>query len=229
MAAGCVRNTTFTQPHRKATLVVYYSTEGGISLAEHLGDWKRSHYCGELADRDTGNNVTLMGWVQKRRDHGGLIFVDLRDREGLVQIVFNPAVNKVSHENAHHIRAEFVLAIKGTVSKRPTGTQNLALKTGEIEILVKELKILNESETPPFLIEDDTDVAENVRLQYRYLDLRRPSLQKNLILRHKVCKITRDYLCDRHFLEIETPILTKSTPEGARDYLVPSRLNPGQR
>jgi len=196
-------------------------------LAENLEDWKRSCYCGDLTAQGMGSDVTLMGWVQKRRDHGGLIFVDLRDREGLVQIVFNPAVNKVSHENAHHIRAEFVLAIKGTVSKRPTGTQNLALKTGEIEILVKELKILNESETPPFLIEDDTDVAENVRLQYRYLDLRRPSLQKNLILRHKVCKIVRDYLCAKHFLELETPILTKSTPEGARDYLVPSRLNPG--
>ena len=227
MAAGCVRNTTFTQPHQKATLVVYYSTEGGISLAEHLGDWKRSHYCGELADRDIGNNVTLMGWVQRRRDHGGLIFVDLRDREGLVQIVFNPAVSAASHETAHHIRSEFVLAVKGAVSKRPAGTENPELKTGGIEILVKELKILNESATPPFLIEDETDVAESVRLKYRYLDLRRPSLQKNLILRHEVCRLVRDYLSERHFLEVETPALTKSTPEGARDYLVPSRLNPG--
>ena len=227
MAAGCVRNTTFTQPHQKATLVVYYSTEGGISLAEHLGDWKRSHYCGELADRDIGNNVTLMGWVQRRRDHGGLIFVDLRDREGLVQIVFNPAVSAASHETAHHIRSEFVLAVKGAVSKRPAGTENPELKTGGIEILVKELKILNESATPPFLIEDETDVAESVRLKYRYLDLRRPALQKNLILRHEVCRLVRDYLSERHFLEVETPVLTKSTPEGARDYLVPSRLNPG--
>lgn len=227
MAAGCVRNTTFTQPHQKAKLVVYYSTEGGISLAEHLGDWKRSHYCGELADRDIGNNVTLMGWVQRRRDHGGLIFVDLRDREGLVQIVFNPAVSAASHETAHHIRSEFVLAVKGAVSKRPAGTENPELKTGGIEILVRELKILNESATPPFLIEDETDVAESVRLKYRYLDLRRPSLQKNLILRHKVCRLVRDYLSERHFLEVETPALTKSTPEGARDYLVPSRLNPG--
>lgn len=227
MAAGCVRNTTFTQAHQKAKLVVYYSTEGGISLAEHLGDWKRSHYCGELADSDTGNNVTLMGWVQRRRDHGGLIFVDLRDREGLVQIVFNPAVSEASHETAHHIRSEFVLAVKGAVSKRPAGTENPELKTGGIEILVKELKILNESATPPFLIEDKTDVAESVRLKYRYLDLRRPALQKNLILRHKVCRLVRDYLSERHFLEVETPALTKSTPEGARDYLVPSRLNPG--
>src|SRR3989338_3615493 len=236
MAAGCVRNTTFTQQHQKATLVVYYSTEGGISLAEHLGDWKRSHYCGELADRDTGNNVTLMGWVQRRRDHGGLIFVDLRDREGLVQIVFNPAVSAASpdrdirgqaHEKAHHIRSEFVLAVKGAVSKRPAGTENPELKTGGIEILVRELKILNESATPPFLIEDETDVAESVRLKYRYLDLRRPALQKNLILRHEVCRLVRDYLSERHFLEVETPALTKSTPEGARDYLVPSRLNPG--
>ena len=236
MAAGCVRNTTFTQPHQKATLVVYYSTEGGISLAEHLGDWKRSHYCGELADRDIGNSVTIMGWVQRRRDHGGLIFVDLRDREGLMQIVFNPAVSAASpdrdirgqaHEKAHHIRSEFVLAVKGAVSKRPAGTENLELKTGGIEILVKELKILNESATPPFLIEDETDVAESVRLKYRYLDLRRPALQKNLILRHEVCRLVRDYLSERHFLEVETPALTKSTPEGARDYLVPSRLNPG--
>ena len=196
-------------------------------MAEHLGDWKRSHYCGELADRDTGNNVTLMGWVQRRRDHGGLIFVDLRDREGLVQIVFNPAVSAASHETAHHIRSEFVLAVKGAVSKRPAGTENPELKTGGIEILVKELKILNESATPPFLIEDKTDVAESVRLKYRYLDLRRPALQKNLILRHEVCRLVRDYLSERHFLEVETPALTKSTPEGARDYLVPSRLNPG--
>lgn len=196
-------------------------------MAENLGDWKRSHYCGELTGRDIGKDVILMGWVQRRRDHGGLIFIDVRDREGVTQIVFNPEVDKSSHEKAHHIRAEFVLAVKGVVSKRPVGTENPALKTGEVEILVMELKILNESETPPFLIEDDTDVAESVRLQYRYLDLRRQSLQKNLILRHKVCKITRDYLCERHFLEIETPILTKSTPEGARDYLVPSRLNPG--
>ena len=196
-------------------------------MAENLGNWKRSHYCGELTGSNIGKDVILMGWVQRRRDHGGLIFIDLRDREGVSQIVFNPKVDKSAHESAHHIRAEFVLAIKGAVSKRPAGTENPALKTGEIEILVKELKILNESETPPFLIEDDTDVAESVRLQYRYLDLRRPSLQKNLILRHKVCKIARDYLCDKDFLELETPILTKSTPEGARDYLVPSRLNPG--
>ena len=196
-------------------------------MAEHLGDWKRSHYCGELADRDIGNSVTIMGWVQRRRDHGGLIFVDLRDREGLVQIVFNPAVSEASHETAHHIRSEFVLAVKGAVSKRPAGTENLELKTGGIEILVKELKILNESATPPFLIEDETDVAESVRLKYRYLDLRRPALQKNLILRHEVCRLVRDYLSERHFLEVETPALTKSTPEGARDYLVPSRLNPG--
>ncbi|MBI3753436.1 MAG: aspartate--tRNA ligase [Deltaproteobacteria bacterium] len=205
-------------------------------MAENLGEWKRSRYCGELTAANIGAEVTLMGWVQKRRDHGGLIFIDLRDREGLAQIVFNPAVDAASpnrnirgqaHEKAHHIRGEFVLAVKGTVSKRPAGTENPALKTGEIEILVKELKILNESATPPFLIEDNANVDESVRLKYRYLDLRRPGLQKNLILRHQVCKVVRDYLSERHFLEIETPILTKSTPEGARDYLVPSRLSPG--
>src|SRR4030067_866733 len=168
-----------------------------------------------------------MGWVQRRRDHGGLIFVDLRDREGLVQIVFNPGVDTASHEAAHHIRSEFVLAVKGAVSKRPAGTENPELKTGGIEILVKELKILNEPATPPFLIEDETDVAESVRLKYRYLYLRRPALQKNLILRHEVCRLVRDYLSERHFLEVETPVLTKSTPEGARDFLVPSRLSPG--
>lgn len=196
-------------------------------MAENLGNWKRSCYCGDLTIKEIGSEVTLMGWVQRRRDHGGLIFIDLRDREGLTQVVFNPEVNKSAHENAHHIRAEFVLAVKGVVSKRPVGTENPALKTGGIEVLVKELKILNESATPPFLIEDDTDVAEGVRLKYRYLDLRRPALQKNLILRHEICKYVRDYLCERHFLEIETPILTKSTPEGARDYLVPSRMSPG--
>lgn len=196
-------------------------------MAENLGNWKRSCYCGDLTIKEIDREVTLMGWVQRRRDHGGLIFIDLRDREGLTQVVFNPEVNKSVHENAHHIRAEFVIAVKGVVSKRPAGTENPALKTGGIEVIVKELKILNESANPPFLIEDDTDVAEGVRLKYRYLDLRRPALQKNLILRHEICKYARDYLCERHFIEIETPVLTKSTPEGARDYLVPSRMSPG--
>lgn len=196
-------------------------------MADYLGDLRRTHYCGELNSNDIGKEVIVMGWVQRRRDHGGLIFIDLRDLNGILQIVFNPAINIESHEKAHSIRSEFVLAITGTVSKRPADTENSALKTGAVEVLVKELRILNESATPPFLIEDAMVVEESVRLKYRYLDLRRPSLQKNIILRHKVCKIVRDYLSLRQFLEIETPVLTKSTPEGARDYLVPSRLNAG--
>jgi len=168
-----------------------------------------------------------MGWVQRRRDHGGLIFVDLRDRYGIVQVVFNPATSPQAHAKAHSLRSEYVIAIKGEVALRPPGTENPRLATGEIEIIVHELKILNESRTPPFPIEDEAEVAENVRLRYRYLDLRRQRLQENLILRHRAAKVVRDYLSSQGFLEIETPFLTRSTPEGARDYLVPSRLNPG--
>lgn len=205
-------------------------------ITEHLGNWKRTNYCGDITTSHIGKDILLMGWVQRRRDHGGLIFIDLRDRTGLVQIVFNPANDKSSpdrdirgqaHEKAHHIRSEFVIAIKGTVSKRPAGTENLNLKTGEIEIIAKELKILNDAAPIPFLIEDDIDANESVRLKYRYLDLRRPALQKNIILRHRICKVVRDFLCEKGFIEIETPMLTKSTPEGARDFLVPSRLNMG--
>lgn len=196
-------------------------------MIENLGDWKRTNYCGEITASLIEKEITLMGWVQRRRDHGGLIFIDLRDRTGLVQVVFNPEIERQVHERAHHIRNEFVIAIKGIVSKRPAGTENPALKTGEIEVHVKDLKFLNESAPLPFLIEDDIDAAENIRLKYRYLDLRRPALQKNLMLRHKICKAARDFLSDKGFVELETPMLTKSTPEGARDYLVPSRLNPG--
>jgi len=196
-------------------------------LIEDLGDWKRSHYCGELGIRDIGKEVTLMGWVQGRRDHGGLIFIDLRDREGLIQVVFNPAIDTEAHNKAHDVRGEYVLAIKGEVARRPPGTENPYIKTGDVEVQARALKVLNEATPAPFLIEDDTDAGEALRLRYRYLDLRRPALQKNLILRHRVCKVVRDYLTEKGFLEVETPMLTKSTPEGARDYLVPSRLNPG--
>lgn len=168
-----------------------------------------------------------MGWVQKRRDHGGLVFVDLRDREGLVQLVINPEEGREVHKKAHALRSEYVIAAKGVVAKRPGGTENPALKTGAVEVRVREFKILNEAAAPPFVIEDSTDAGEDVRLKYRYLDLRRPEMQKNLILRHRVCKEVRDYLSKNGFLEVETPVLTKSTPEGARDFLVPSRLNPG--
>jgi len=195
-----------------------------IDLLENL---KRTDYCGDLRKKDVGREVTLLGWVQRRRDLGGLIFVELRDRQGIVQVVFNPEENSGAHEKAQSLRNEYVLGVQGTVVLRPEGTANLKLNTGEIEITTKELKILNASRTPPFLIEDEEDVAENTRLKYRYLDLRRPAIQRNLILRHQVAKEVRNYFDRLGFLEIETPMLTKSTPEGARDYLVPSRLNPG--
>jgi len=195
-------------------------------LLDRLGDWKRSAYCAETTAAGIGQTVTLMGWVQRRRDHGGLIFIDLRDRSGLMQLVFNPEAGEV-HAKAHDLRSEFVIAVKGTVGKRPEGTENPNLKTGEVEIVVKELKVLNDSAPLPFMVEDDSDVAETTRLKYRYLDLRRASLQKKLLLRHSVAMATRNYLAENGFVEIETPVLTKSTPEGARDFLVPSRLAPG--
>ena len=195
---------------------------------ERLFDWKRSVYCNEVAKKDVGHELTLMGWVQRRRDHGGLIFVDLRDRTGIVQLVFNPATSKDIHAKAHLIRNEFVIAVKGAVSLRPQGTENANLKTGQVEVAVKELKILSFAAPQPFTIEDDTEAGEDIRLKHRYLDLRRPRLQRNLLLRHKVCLSARNYLSTEGFLEIETPMLTKSTPEGARDFLVPSRLNAGR-
>jgi aspartyl-tRNA synthetase len=177
---------------------------------------------------DIGKDVVLMGWVLRRRDHGGVIFVDLRDREGLTQVVFNPSVDRAVHEKAHAIRNEFVLAVRGKVDPRPDGMINPNLHTGEIEVLVTELKILNPAKTPPFLIEDEIDVSETNRLKFRHLDLRRPMIQQNLILRHRAAASVRNYLNDRGFLDVETPVLTRATPEGARDYLVPSRVNPGQ-
>ena len=197
-------------------------------MVDFLGDLRRTDYCGKLRSSDAGREVVLMGWVQRRRDHGGLIFVDLRDREGIIQVVFNPEINPEIHAKAHKIRSEYVLAVKGDVAKRPPESTNADLLTGEIEVLTKELRILNVAENPPFLIEDDVEISENVRLKYRYLDLRRPRLQRNLILRHKLAKAVRTYLDSQGFLEIETPVLTRSTPEGARDYLVPSRVNPGR-
>jgi len=197
-------------------------------MIEFLGDWKRSHYCGDISSADVGAEVVLMGWAHRRRDHGGLIFVDLRDREGLAQIVFDPATSVETHAKAEAIRSEFVVAVKGKVIPRPQGTVNPNLKTGEVEVVVSECKVLNPSKTLPFTLDDYVDVAENLRLKYRYLDLRRPQLQENMILRSRVAQTTRRYLSDNGFLEIETPFLTKSTPEGARDFLVPSRINRGQ-
>lgn len=196
-------------------------------MIDFLEDWKRTDYCGELRKKDVGRTVTLLGWVQKRRDLGGLIFIEVRDRYGLVQAVFNPESNAKAHEKAQSLRSEYVVGVKGEVVLRPEGTANPKLATGEIEVAVKELKILNVSKTPPFLIEDEEKVEENTRLKYRYLDLRRPGLQKNLTLRHRLAREVRNYFDRLGFLEVETPMLTKSTPEGARDFLVPSRLSPG--
>jgi aspartyl-tRNA synthetase len=189
---------------------------------------RRTHHCWELGADDVDKEVILMGWVHRRRDHGGVIFVDLRDREGLTQVVFNPLVDKKIHAKAHAIRNEYVLAVRGKVENRPADMINPKLKTGAIEVTATELKILNSAQTPPFLIEDDIDASETIRLKYRHLDLRRSEMQKNLILRHKVTAAVRKYLDRQGFLDLETPVLTRSTPEGARDYLVPSRVNPGQ-
>ncbi len=192
-----------------------------------LGDWKRSHDNGSLNAGDMGKDVCLMGWVQYRRDHGGLIFADLRDRKGLTQVVFSPDHAPKAHEEAHILRSEYVIAIRGTVRERPEGMTNPALPTGEIEVVVNDWKLLNTSKTPPFPIEDRVDAGENLRLAWRYLDLRRPAMQANFFLRHKVARAIRHFLNDQDFIEIETPFLTRSTPEGARDFLVPSRLNQG--
>ncbi len=188
---------------------------------------KRTHKCGDLSSKNIGEEVIIMGWVHKRRNHGGVIFVDIRDRSGLVQVVFNPDLNIEAFKEADKMRSEFVVAIEGEVRKRPEGTINEELKTGEIELKGVNLVILNEAKTPPLLVDNVLDVGEDLRLKYRYLDLRRPVMQKIMYLRHRIMKTTRDYLSENGFWEIETPILTKSTPEGARDYLVPSRVFPG--
>jgi len=192
-----------------------------------LDGWQRTHHLNALGKGDLGQEVCLMGWVQYRRDHGGLIFIDLRDREGLTQIVFSPEHNETAHREAHILRPEYVLAVKGFVRSRPEGMENPNLDTGAIEVVVTSWKLLNKSSTPPFMLEERIDVSENLKLQYRYLDLRRPRQQKALRLRSDAAKSVRDYLHDNGFLEIETPFLTKSTPEGARDFLVPSRQHQG--
>ena len=201
------------------------NTERGM---DSLNGWRRSHNCAALGTEALGREVCLMGWVQYRRDHGGLIFIDLRDRHGLTQVVFSPEVAPEAHERAHVLRTEFVLAIKGVVRARPADMVNPKLATGAIEVYVTEFKLLNTAKTPPFPIEDRVDVSENLRLKYRFLDLRRKAMADNLILRSRVSQSVRRYLDELGFLEIETPVLTKSTPEGARDFLVPSRVNQGQ-
>jgi len=187
----------------------------------------RTHTCGELTERDIDRDVTLCGWVNARRDHGELIFIDMRDRYGITQVVFNPEKDRDLHTKAHALRSEYVIRISGKVSQRPKETENPRLVTGKIEIIAVGLDILSAADVPPFEVEDKSSASEDVRLMYRYLDLRRFPMQKKIILRHRICKKMRDYLDSRGFLEIETPMLTKSTPEGARDFLVPSRLNPG--
>ena len=196
-------------------------------MSDILGDWKRTHYCGELRKEDIGKEVCMMGWVHRRRDHGGLIFIDLRDRTGIGQLALDPDRDPEAHAKAEAVRNEFVVAAFGKVSPRPEGTVNPKMATGEVEVEISEIRILNPAKTPPFMLDEFSEVAENLRLKYRYLDLRRVGIQQNLIMRHKVAQTVRNYLTDKDFLEIETPMLTKSTPEGARDYLVPSRVNLG--
>lgn len=187
----------------------------------------RTHTCGELNEDFVGKEARLCGWVHSRRDHGDLIFIDLRDRYGITQIVFNPEKDKALHVEAHGLKSEYVITVEGAVERRPKETENTKLSTGKIEISAKTLKVLSVSDVPPFEIDDKTRASEEVRLTHRYLDLRRPTMLRKIELRHRICKKIRDYFSGKGFLEIETPILTKSTPEGARDFLVPSRLSPG--
>lgn len=194
-----------------------------------MADWIRTHYCGDLRSADVGKTVSLNGWVHRQRNHKGVIFVDLRDCSGLTQVVFDPEGGGSGCAQAGELRGEYVVMVKGKVRRRPEGYLNPSLPTGEVEVVAEELEILNQAKTPPIYIDDRVEtVEETLRLRYRYLDLRRPELQKNLIIRHRTAKSIRDFLDREGFLEIETPMLTRSTPEGARDYLVPSRVNPGR-
>ncbi|WP_297474033.1 aspartate--tRNA ligase [Persephonella sp.] len=198
-------------------------------MLDKLEDFKRDYFCGELTENNIGDEVRLLGWADSVRDHGGVIFINLRDKEGIVQIVIDPSKSpEKAYEKAKKVRSEYVLAVRGRVNRRPAGTENPKLKTGNIEVAVEELRILNTCDILPFPIEDNINVHEEVRLKYRYLDIRRPQMLKNLILRHEVYQATREYLAGHGFLEVETPMLTKSTPEGARDFLVPSRLEHGK-
>jgi aspartyl-tRNA synthetase len=193
-----------------------------------MGALRRTHTCNDLGRAFLDQETTLMGWVLRRRDHGGVIFIDLRDRWGITQVVFNPEINEEVHAKAHQLRSEWVIAVRGRVVNRPAAMENPKLHTGAIEVFADELRILNTSETPPFPLDEEVEVSDTLRLQYRYLDLRRPEIAKNLILRHQALQTVRSYLNENNFLEIETPMLTRSTPEGARDYLVPSRVNAGK-
>lgn len=195
---------------------------------ETMAGMHRSCGCGRVTEKDCGKELTLAGWVNTRRDHGGLIFIDLRDRSGIVQVVMSPQYGEDAFHKAEDVRSEYVLAIRGIVRERSPETVNPKMQTGKIEVVVSEMRVLNKAKTPPFYVEDGIDVDETVRLKHRYIDLRRPEMQRNLIMRHKIVHEMRQFLDAHDFLEVETPILTKSTPEGARDYLVPSRINPGK-
>lgn len=222
-----MRNHNLCERQRENKLVMKPTNNNIRSdIMETMGSLRRTDMCGELTKEHVGREVVLMGWIQKRRSLGGLIFADLRDITGLIQIVFDTDVNKEAFEKAEGLRSEFVVAVRGKVKERQS--KNLEMATGEIEVYIDELKILDTAETPPIYIKDDDDVSEQMRLKYRYLDLRKPHMQRNLILRSKTSKIIRDFLYENNFNEIETPFLTKPTPEGARDYLVPSRVNSGK-
>ncbi|WP_456436039.1 aspartate--tRNA ligase [Thermovibrio ammonificans] len=197
-------------------------------MLEHLGSFKRTHYCGEISEKDLGKEVKVAGWVDTTRDHGGVVFIDLRDRTGKVQVVFSPEISKELVEKAKKLRHEYVVAVEGEVRRRPEGTENPKLKTGNYEIYAKKLQILNRSLPLPFPIEDNVKVSEEVRLKYRFLDLRRPKMAENLLFRHRLYRVVREVFNEEGFIEVETPYLTKSTPEGARDFLVPSRIYPGK-
>ncbi len=188
----------------------------------------RTHTCGDLREKNIGENVVLNGWVDTRRDLGGVIFIEIRDRYGITQVVFEPGYNQETHQLAKDLRSEFVISIEGKVRKRPEGTENPQMPTGNVDVMVDKLFVLNTAKTPPFPIKDEVEISEDVRLKYRYLDLRRPKVQKNLLLRHKLYQVVRKYFDENSFVEVETPVLMKSTPEGARDFLVPSRLHKGK-
>ena len=187
----------------------------------------KTHYCGELRAEHAGQTVSLAGWVHRRRDHGGLIFLDLRDSTGIVQVVINPQDAPQAHAIASDVRNEYVVQIRGQVARRRPGTENDNMPTGDVEVPAREVVVLNAAKTPPFYINEESNVDETLRLKYRYLDLRRETMHSNIVLRHKVVLFIRNFLTERGFIEIETPILANATPEGARDYLVPSRVNPG--
>jgi hypothetical protein len=203
------------------------STEQRQIPLDFLGELRRTHDCGALRLSDAGNRALVMGWVHRRRDLGGVVFIHLRDREGVTQVVFHEDVAPEVHEKAELLRSEFVIAVEGIVEKRTPETINSNIPTGEVEITAEKVWILNESRVPPFPVDEFADIAEDVRLKYRYVDLRRPQMQRNVILRSKLSFAVREYLYGQGFLEIETPFMTKSTPEGARDFLVPSRMTPG--